>query len=222
MKPKLIACRVMIDEIRPFLAPETEIEVFEISRHIHPKKLKDALQEAVTHADGHYDPILLGYGLCSNSVVGLKAKYSRIVIPKMHDCIGIFLGSHQAYLDEHKKEPGTYFLTQGYIQGYVTEAGGPMGDWERTAKKHGAEKADELIGIMMEHYNRLVYIRTPVSINLEEDRKYAHRFAERFGMHYEEIESSSRLLQKLAIGDWDEEFIVVKPGEEVAFEKFLS
>jgi hypothetical protein len=222
MKAKLIACRVMIDEIRPFLDPGTEAEVFEISQHIHPQKLKDALREAVARADGRYDPILLGYGLCSNSVTGLKATYSRIVIPKMHDCIGIFLGTHKAYLDEREKEPGTYFLTQGYIQGYVSEAGGPLGDWERTAQKYGAEKANELTGIMMEHYKRLLYIRTPESINLEGDREYAHRFAERFGLRYEEMESSSRLLQKLGSGDWDEEFIVVKPGEEVALEKFLA
>ncbi|MBP1609533.1 MAG: hypothetical protein H6Q04_1768 [Acidobacteria bacterium] len=221
MKSKLIACRVMIDEIRPFLAAETEIEVFEISRHIHPSKLKDALQEAIARADGCYDPILLGYGLCSNSVVGLKAKCSRIVIPKMHDCIGIFLGSHQAYLDEHEKEPGTYFLTQGYIQGYLSEAQGPMGDWERAAKKYGPEKADELMGIMMKNYRRLVYIRTPESIDLEGDRQYAHRFAERFSMRYEEMESSSRLLHKLVSGDWDEEFVVMEPGKEVTQEQFL-
>jgi hypothetical protein len=222
MRSKLIACRVMIDELRPFLAAEMDTEVFEISRHTHPKKLKDALQDAITRADGYYDPILLGYGLCSNSVVGLKTRHSRIVIPKMHDCIGIFLGSHQAYMEEREKEPGTYFLTQGYIKGHISEVDGPLGDWERAAKKYGPEKADELIGMMMEHYNRLVYIRTPESINLEEDREYAHRFAERFGMRYEEMESSSRLLHKLASGEWDEEFVVVEPGEEVALERFLA
>jgi hypothetical protein len=222
MKSKLIACRVMIDELRPFLAPGTEIEVFEISRHIHPKKLKDALQDAVTRADGNYDPILLGYGLCSNSVAGIKTKHSRIVMPKMHDCIGIFLGSHQAYLDEKEKEPGTYFLTQGYIQGYISEANGPLGDWERIAQKYGPERADELALAMLEHYKRLVYIRTPESIDLEKDREYAHLFAKRFGLRYEEIESSSRLLQKLASGNWDEEFLVIAPGEEVTLLKFLA
>lgn len=212
----------MIDELRPLLAPGTETEVFEISRHIHPKKLKDALQEAVTRADGHYDPILLGYGLCSNSVVGLKTRHSHIVIPKMHDCIGIFLGSHQAYLDEREKEPGTYFLTQGYIQGYISEANGPLGDWEHVAKKYGPERADELILTMMEHYKRLVYIRTPESISMEKDREYAHQFAKRCGLRYEETESSSRLLQKLVTGDWDEEFLVIAPGEEVALLQFLA
>jgi hypothetical protein len=221
MKPKLIACRVMIDELRRFLPAAIETEVFEISQHIRPKLLKNALQEAVTRADGNYDPILLGYGLCSNSVIGLTAGHSRMVIPKMHDCIGIFLGSHQAYLDEREKEPGTFFLTQGYIRGYISEANGPLGDWERIAKRYGRLKADELIGKMMEHYNRLVYIRTPEAASLEKDREYAHQFARRFAMRYEEIESSSLLLQKLAGGDWDKEFVIVEPGQEVALDSFL-
>jgi len=73
----------------------------------------------------------------------------------------------------------------------------------------------------MKNYRRLVYIRTPESIDLEGDRQYAHRFAERFSMRYEEMESSSRLLHKLVSGDWDEEFVVMEPGKEVTQEQFL-
>jgi len=37
MRARLIACRVMIDEIRRFLPSEVEAEVFEISQHVRPK-----------------------------------------------------------------------------------------------------------------------------------------------------------------------------------------
>ena len=118
MRAKLITCRVMIDEIRRFLPSEVEAEVFDISQHVRPKLLKSALQAAIDRADGNYDVILLGYGLCSNAAVGLVAQRSQLVIPKIHDCIGIFLGSHAAYKAEMEREPA-FFLTQGYIGVYV-------------------------------------------------------------------------------------------------------
>jgi hypothetical protein len=50
----------MIDEIRLFLPAEIETEVFEISQHVYPKELQQALQRAIDRSDGLYDPIYLG------------------------------------------------------------------------------------------------------------------------------------------------------------------
>ena len=37
------------------------------------------------------ETIILGYGLCSMGVVGLKATHSMLIIPRQDDCIAIFL-----------------------------------------------------------------------------------------------------------------------------------
>jgi Protein of unknown function (DUF1638) len=221
MTMKLIACRVMIDEMRRFLPFEVEAEVFEISQHTRPKRLKTALQAAVDRADGKHDAILLGYGLCSNAVVGLVARKSRMVIPKLHDCIGIFLGSHRAYLEEMAREPA-FFLTQGYIRGYTVEQSGPQAEFERIAERYGKEKADKLVGQMMRPYRRLVYIRTSEALDLEGDRKYSHEMAARFGMRYEEMAGTSQLLERMVKGNWNDDFIVVEPGQEIKLEHFMN
>jgi Protein of unknown function (DUF1638) len=55
---------------------------------------------------GKYDAVLFGYGLCNNGLAGLAARDAPIVLPRAHDCIALFLGSH----------PGVYFKTSGWIE----------------------------------------------------------------------------------------------------------
>jgi hypothetical protein len=219
MSPKLISCRVMIEEIKGFLPECVATEVFEISLHTHPEQLRKALQEAINASDGVYDPIYLGYGLCGKAIVGLVAKKSRLVVPKTDDCIAIFLGSRQARVDQLNTAPGTYFLTQGWIGG---GAGSLFSDYDRMAEKYGPEKAEKFVGKLLRNYNRLAYIRLPNTTTLESDRQYARNTAARFHMEYDEIDGTPRLLQRMVEQDWDEDFVVVEPGQPITIEQFLN
>lgn len=219
MNAKLIACRVMVDEIRRFLPADVEVEVFEISQHVRPKLLKESLQAAIDRADGKYEVIMLGYGLCSQAVVGLVAHKSRLVVPRLHDCIGVFLGSHDAYKKEMSQDHA-YFLTHGYIRGYIADQSGPLSELERAAKRYGRERAEKLLAEMMRPYQRLVYIRTAAASDLEADRRYSRDMADRFHMRYEEMEGTSALLEKLVKGDWGEDFVVAAPGQQITLEQF--
>jgi hypothetical protein len=219
---KVIACRVMIDEMRGFLPAGVEAVVFEISQHVHPKQLKAELQAAIDRLDGSCETILLGYGLCSNAVLGLVSRSARLVLPRIHDCIGVFLGSHKEYLREMGTEPA-FFLTQGYIRGYQSDGSGPMAEFERVAERHGTARAERLMGKLMSAYKRLVYIRTDQALDIEADRAYAHQMAELFHMRYEERAGTSELLRRMIAGDWNTtDFVVVEPGEAVALEHFWS
>jgi hypothetical protein len=211
----------MSDEVCRFLPDGVEVEVFEISQHTNPKLLKSALQTAIDNADSKHDVILLGYGLCSNAVVGLKTQHARLVIPKIHDCIGIFLGSHRAYLEEMAIEP-TFFLTQGYINGYRRDQSGPLSEFARVERRFGTEKAEKIVGTMMRAYKRLVYIRTPGSLEIASDRSYAREMADKFGMCYQELDSTSELLERMVKHDWKDDIIVVEPGQEITLEHFIN
>ena len=63
-----------------------------------------------------YDAILMGYALCSNGLVGLKADNVPLVLPRAHDCITLFLGNKEKYLDYFQSNPGVYFKTSGWIE----------------------------------------------------------------------------------------------------------
>ncbi len=219
MPAKLISCRVMIDEIKPFLPDDVATEVLEISLHNTPEVLRAKLQEAIDASDGVYDPIYLGYGLCGKAVVGLLARKSRLMVPKRDDCISIFLGSQQERLNQLVSAPGTYYLTQGYIG---DGAGSFFSDYDRIVQKYGLERAEKIRTKMFSHYHRLTYIRLPNVSTLEADREYSRKMAARFNMEYNEIEGTTSLLRHLFEGDWEHEFIIAEPGHAITMEQFLN
>jgi hypothetical protein len=69
-------------------------------------------------------------------------------------------------------------------------------------------------------YSRLALINTG-QYELERYRDYARRTAERFGLRYEEIDGSTALVKKMINGPWDDEFIVVQPGEVIELGRFF-
>lgn len=46
--------------------------------------------------------------------------------------------------------------------------------------------------------------------------------AETFNLRFEEIPGSNSLIKKLLTGEWDEEFIVVQPGEKIEYDMFYK
>src|ERR1035437_10015458 len=115
-RTKVIACATVMEEMQPFLPSEMSREVLEFGLHSDPEKLRKALQSAIDLSGPAAETILLGYGLCSRAVTGLKSATRTLVIPKIDDCIGIFLGSSEEYNAQHRNEPATFNKTKGWIE----------------------------------------------------------------------------------------------------------
>jgi hypothetical protein len=151
------------------------------------------------------------------AIVGLQTRNYTLVIPRVDDCIAIFLGSKNAYSEQAKKEPGTYYLTKGWIEVGDT----PFAEHERLVEKHGKEFADRIIGIVLKHYTRLAYIDTGPK-DQERYREYAQLTARKFNLRFEEIIGSDKLIRKLLYGPWDEEILVVPPGRTIEYFDFKT
>jgi len=82
-----------MEEMLPLLPANVSYEVLDFGLHINPANLKRALQDAIDVAAGAADTVILGYGLCSMAVIGLRANGCTLVIPRVDDCIALFLGS---------------------------------------------------------------------------------------------------------------------------------
>ena len=213
---KVIACATVIEEMLPLLPPGVDHQVLDFGLHINPESLKRALQETIDASAPPAETVILGYGLCSQAVIGLRANGCTLVIPRVDDCIAIFLGSGEVYRQQFRAEPGTYYLTKGWI-----EAGdGPFAEHDRLVARYGREKAEWVTHEMLKNYTRLALINTG-QYELERYRVYSRRTASRFGLRYEEIEGSTALVKKMVHGPWDEEFVVVPPGEAVCYEHFF-
>jgi len=214
---KIIACQVVIEELLPLLPKGVEYETLDLGLHVNPDKLRIARQEKIDASGKEAGAMLLGYGLCSRAVVGLHSEKCSLVVPCVDDCIGIFLGSREAYLKQLKAEPGTYYLTKGWI-----EAGDNLfGDHNRMMERYGPEQAEALIKRMLQNYTRLVFINTG-QYRVEHYREYCEGVASRFSLRFQEILGATTLVKKMVNGPWDEDFVVVPPGQTVTYEAFYE
>jgi len=173
--------------------------------------------------DQPFDAILLGYGLCSNGIVGLSSATCPLVIPRAHDCITLFLGSKERYRQLFDENGGTYWFSSGWIEN------SPMPGKKRHdmmvaqyAKKYGLERAEELVCLYeewQENYTRLGKINWAEFADEEFTRHHdelAQNCARELGWTLEEQEGDSSLLHDFIAGNWDEErFLVVPPGKKV-------
>jgi hypothetical protein len=212
---QVIACAAVMEEIRLHLPAGTECHVLDFGLHADPSALRRVLQETIDRAAASADTIILGYGLCSMAVVGLRANGCTLVVPRVDDCIAICLGSQEAYKAQFKCEPGTYYLTRGWID--VGDS--PFSEHERLVEAFGAEKAQRVTGRILRNYTRLAFIDTGQG-GTEGYRRYSQSMANRFGLRYAEIPGSKRLIRKMLRGPLDHEFVVARPGETITYLDF--
>ena len=221
----VIACRVFQDLLEAYLPQERRAQITFLDYGLHrvPKNLTTTLQEQI---DAVEEPslILLGYGLCGNGLNGIRARQHTLLVPRADDCIAILLGSRQAYREQFEKEPGTYYLTKGWLE----SGSDPLKEYREYVEKYGESEADWLMDEQYRNYKRLVFVAHRPS-DLEQYRSRAlevARYCERWGMRYEEILGSDGYIARLAAAASDpanvgDDFLVVPPGGEIKQTDFL-
>lgn len=214
---KVVACATVIEEMLPLLPEGMTYEILDFGLHLTPEKLRNTLQETIDAASFEADTIILGYGLCSMAVVGLKATKCTLVVPRVDDCIAIFLGSHTAYKQQASQEPGTYYLTKGWIEVNDT----PFAEYKRLTERYGLERADRIMKLMFKNYTRLAFIDTG-HYEQERYREYARSMAKQFELRYEELIGSKALIKKMIYGPWDADFVIAHPGETIRYVDFKT
>jgi hypothetical protein len=209
MQNILIACQTISNEVEQALSEinnEISLLWIESGLHSYPDSLRNRLQEEINKLEG-YDNILMAFGSCGNSLLGLTTTHSRLIVPKVDDCISILLGS---YARRHKfmKEKGTYFLTQGWLE-YENNINK---EYEHCVERHGEEKTNHIFKIMLENYRRLMVIDTGAYC-LDTCLKKTIPLAEKLGLEHQITKGSTKLIKQLITGPWDEKFAILQPGE---------
>ena len=146
----VIACRVMQELLGKMLPDDIPVTYLEIILHNTPKKLAAALQHEID-AVPQPSTIIVGYGLCGNGLVGVRSGAHTLVIPRTHDCVAIFLGSHQRYVQRFFANPNTYYLTRGWLEAKDE----PLQAYLDYLRDYDEETADYLVEMKYRHYRKL-------------------------------------------------------------------
>lgn len=241
MRLKLIACKVLFRELSYLSAlSENVIDTTWIRQgcHDHPEQLKEVLQHEIdlteSGEDLHtnkmledgdasgvfddFDAILIGYGLCSNGTLGISSKKYRLVIPKAHDCITLFLGSKERYTRYFDALPGCFWYTASWIENTAMPGRERAQRSARIYRNMGYDEdtieylLSELSGV--NNYRHAAYIRMPF-FDREKYRSITQDAAEYFSWEYHEMEGNMDLMERFISGNWDpDEFLVLEPGEK--------
>ena len=221
----IIACKVFQDLLERLVPDDMADQVTFLDYGLHevPKALNEAVQEQIDQLE-EPSRILLGYGLCGNGLDGIQAGQHTLFIPRADDCIAILLGSYEAYVKEFSENPGTYYLTKGWLE----SGSDPLKEHHEAVEKYGAEAAEWVMDQQYMNYKRLVF----VAHNQEDLDTYRPRalevaeYCKRWGMQYEEAQGSEEYIRDLVtavatLAESDDQFLVIPPGGSIRQDQFL-
>lgn len=205
----VISCSMLMDEVSKVCENKNDLpEIIWMKRGMHkdPEQLKKSLQQVIDSCKNK-DTILLTYGLCGRSTLGLYSETARLVLPRFHDCI------HQ--LCRKPEETGHLYLTRGW----TLDAEGIYQQSQLVLRKYGREYGMEILRGLYGGYDTIDVIDTG-AYPVEPVMEHARRTAELLGKRANKIPGSTVILEKLFTGNWDEDFIVLEPGERLTLKHF--
>ena len=231
MRIHIIACRVFTRELSYYasMSPHT-VDITWLPQGLHdtPARLRDMVVQTIDELYKqreqkllkHFpDVIVLGYGLCSNGVVGIEARDIPIVVPRTDDCIALFLGSQQRYLRLFEEFGGTYWLNNGWIENAFIPSADMLAQRRREyVEQYGEDNADFLMEqdmLWAKNYRHMGYITSSVHKS-QEHESLAREVAQQNGWQFREFEGDNRLLIDMVNGRWDEhEFLICPPDHRI-------
>ena len=239
MKLKFIGCEVIYREACHLAAVSPhEVDLQFLRKGLHSLETPDmvsAVQSAIDAVDpsAAYEAILLGYARCNDGLVGVTARTLPVVLPRAHDCITFFFGSRRAYQEYFDANPGTYYMTTGWCERNdskadevdqlgnrkrgVMEKLGLADSYEQMVAKYGKDNADFIVqslGDWKSKYTKFLYLK----MGLGDEQPFiekTRRLAEQRRWTMEIRDGSWTLLEKLFFGRWDEDFVIVRPGQRI-------
>jgi hypothetical protein len=216
MRTLIMACRTVENELRLAMAQagvDYPVLYLDAGLHLWPDRLREAIQRDLDRIE-NVDVVLMGYGFCGKGLAGVRSDRFKIVVPRIHDCISLLLGSALA-----REQCGNdvYFVTKGWLDHEISI----VHEFNRCAARYGEQKATSLMKKMMKHHTRLTAIDTG-AYNVEPVKLQVQTLAEKMGWKFETAPGSLRIFHKLLKGPWDEEFVVLEPGQVITLDDMVK
>jgi N-methylhydantoinase A/oxoprolinase/acetone carboxylase beta subunit len=210
---------------------EAGTEYLDGGLHAVPNELRRRLQLAIDAASrsGKVERIIIGYGICGKGSEGIHARNVPLFIPKVHDCIALFLGSDKRYHEEFANNPGTYYISAGWFEENVQPKGKKIfveksrdetlrnKSFDYFKERYGEENAAAITRFYnswQKNYKRSAFIDTGAG-EREKYHSYAQSLADEFDWEYKELEGTTTLLEQMLTAVKGTNEILYVPPEHV-------
>ena len=208
----MLACPTLRREIDAFMKEDgLRYPVFYIPDELHlvPEKLNAYLCDFIPRLH-HVDYLLLPMGRCGNGTAGVPSCSTTLVLPKCDDCISLLL-SHERLSTEVRPEY-SYFFTDSWLdykRSFIKE-------YEYTIEKYGKKTGNELMKTIYKHYRYFIYVDSGLG-DYDSAAARVSSLANAVDVRIQEMKAPCGVLRKMLRLDFDEDFLLVPPGEKVTF-----
>ncbi len=219
-KKYIIACEVFRKEIEYLIEKNThEYETFFLAQSFHenPQALKEKLQETIDFIEDKFsaESIIVFYGFCGRAMHKVQTKKARLIVPKVHDCIPLLLGTGA----ENSARPSTfsqsYWLSAGWvnysINFYIEEREKRYNSYVELYGEDSANYLMEVEDSWKAHYKAVTLIKWE-ELYSEELTQKALLIAKDMNLPYKEVVGSASYVTELLQGGQNtENFFHIPP-----------
>ncbi len=209
----VIGCGVLGPEVKSIANQlNLDVELILLPGRLHntPDLLRNKLQDAIDEASAEADclRIIIAYGLCGNGTIGIESRNVCLVLPKVHDCISLFLGGNKVYQEQFAQYPGTFYITEGWREEKETQkeqdgeavwVGDESLGCREILNNYGEGNGRTIVDFFTSwrgNYQRAAYIDTGVG-SRDKSRLYAEKLAKDHNWKFDLIKGDLGLLEKL-------------------------
>lgn len=216
MRTKLIGCCSTKQEVLASAgAAQYDCDFLDFSFHAFPEQLHAELQQRID-ASQDYDLIILTYGRCSHAVENLVSPRVPLILPNVHDCISLLLGSDLRRQDWGAGNPDAYYFSLGWLE----YGRNPYDEYREYVQTYGEPVAQYLIQTLYGKYRQTLFIRTVEDAEkIAQCRRQVRQIAGFFDWKVRETAGDLTLLQALVAGKCGQGVVRVAPGRPVVLEE---
>lgn len=190
----------------------TNIKAIYVSRLYHrdPKEMREHIIEKLDNLPEGTDTVLVCMGYCGGSWEGVAKNSCRIVLPRIDDCVSLVMQLTDEPKSNLKEEKHFYVRDKDPSKESIKAIFEHMAnaqdlDQETTEKYHKH---------WQDMYEEIDIIDTP--INDARSQEYFDKVkvdADWLDARLEYVMGGTHMIEKLIKGDWDDQFLVLEPGE---------
>lgn len=216
-KTVILSCPTLMGELKAALAAaSSEAAAYFIPRRLHsvPKELHEYLQNMIDHFC-NVEKIVLCVSGCGGGTAGLRAASSELIVPRTRDCIDLLLSGGS--LSSLRRDISGVYFTESWME-CTRES---EIDLDKLTEKMGREEAENFLRRLYKTCNKFYIIDTGC-YDVRAVEKYVAPLVEILSGTMTVLHGKYGILHKIAEERFDDDFVVVPPGETVPSDAFLK